>query len=87
MLAQVCSGFGVQFVNPSIAVFCGDPAIMPLNHQICGDKYRALTSWLMGDAVAPDRLVGFGWELFDVEQRAKFVEVFNDTSGLEVLAA
>ena len=71
--------------NPSIAVACTDPAIMPLNHQICGDKYRALTAWLMGDAVDPACLVGFGWELFNDEQQEQYAEQLNKVSGLEVL--
>jgi hypothetical protein len=37
--------------NLGISMIAMDPSITPLNHFICGRKYRALTAWLMGDDV------------------------------------
>lgn len=38
---------------PSIMLMM-DPTITILNYMYCGDKYRAITRWLMGDPVSSD---------------------------------
>lgn len=38
---------------PSV-LFIVDPTITIMNYVYCGDKYKAITRWLMGDTVSPD---------------------------------
>jgi hypothetical protein len=44
--------------NRSIAMMASDPMIAILNYQFCGDKYRALCAWMMGEDVDPIRFHG-----------------------------
>ena len=37
-----------------------DPSISLMNYMFVGEKYRAITRWLIGDVVAPEA-VGFGF--------------------------
>jgi hypothetical protein len=37
--------------NPSMTMTAADPTITPINYQIMGAKYEALTHWLMGDDI------------------------------------
>ena len=44
--------------NANIALMCLDPTISLMNYKLCSTKYKALTSYLMGDEVDVELLVG-----------------------------
>jgi hypothetical protein len=44
--------------NPSLSMMAMDPAICLMNYRFCGEKYRALCEWFMGDDVKPLRFLG-----------------------------
>jgi hypothetical protein len=73
--------------NGTVSMAAADPCIMPLNHQICGDKYRALTRWLAGYPVDPAALMGWTWQVLPEHQKQAAVEAYNDVSGITLLEA
>ena len=44
--------------NPSLSMMAMDPAICLMNYRFCGDKYRALCRWMMGEDVSPALFLG-----------------------------
>ncbi len=70
---------------PTITMAAVDPMITTMNYQLCGPKYRAITQWFMGDAVAPQDIVGFAWNMYPEEYQTKVAQALNKTDGIELL--
>jgi len=70
--------------NPTVTGMAIDGMVLVANYRVCGDMHRALTEWVMGDAVAPQRLC-IGWELLPEQHQERFASALNDTSGIEIV--
>ena len=74
-----------------------DPTITIANFRFCGDKYQALTSWLIGEEIEPDRLLLVPKDAFhQLPQDVRSVlegeaiearEQLNNRTGLKVIQA
>ena len=79
--------------NPTITIMASDPAITIMNYRFLGSsKYRALTSWFMGDPVDPSDIdpTWMMLQLPDIppmmkEHMEKFEQALQVTHGLEVI--
>lgn len=75
----------VSFFNPKSNTFIAhtamDPMISMMNYMIMGDRYRALTSWLMGDGADSESFGPF----FDQAHEAKIADALKATDGIEVI--
>lgn len=67
--------------NQLIAQAAMDPMISCLNYMIMGDRYRAITSWLMGGNIGHETFGPF----FDKSHEDKFRDMLRQTSGVEVV--
>jgi len=79
--------------NPSISMMASDPSITIMNYQILGgSKYRALTSWFMGDPVDIGD-IDLTWKLTQMsdvspmmkDHMGKLEQALQVTYGLEVI--
>jgi len=79
----------VAIYNPSgdnpMGWMAMDPVICLMNYKICGEKYRALTRWFVGELVEPEVLFGYSWLAMNEKQRAEAAKICSDRSQLEVL--
>lgn len=77
--------------NPLIFQTAMDPSISILNFRFMADKYRAVTSWLMGNKVSVQEFygqIGAAAMLLDAnmaKQMAKGQTYLDDQSGLEII--
>lgn len=60
---------------------CIDASICLANYKFCGEKYRAITKWLMGAQVSPEEMMYTMPESIPV-----VAAILADRSGLETLA-
>lgn len=78
----------VALVDPRrtpLAFRAMDPTITPMNYQILGPQYRALTQWLVGRAVPAQELFGLFWEGMDEGARIQAAKWACDTEVVEVI--
>ena len=66
--------------NPAITVSI-DPTISLMNYNICGNKYRAISRWLIGDEATVDDVFMF----VPPDQRELAVEALKNRAGWELL--
>jgi hypothetical protein len=80
--------------NPSITMMVSDPMISIMNYQILGGtKYRALTSWFMGDPVDVGdidptwKLLQMSGDMSEMMENhmKEFGKALKNRSGLEVI--
>jgi len=71
--------------NPFITMTALDPSISTINHQICADKYRGLTSWFFGEATVESLFGEIMMQVITPEHAAKVGEVIKNTTGLEII--
>lgn len=62
----------------SITMMAMDPSITPLNHMLCGRKYRALTAWLVGDEIDVMEFYAFGDGSIEVEIKGEVHPMMQD---------
>lgn len=68
--------------NPSMSFMCLDPAISTINYKLLGAQYRALTQWLIGEAVDPEALYHWSWIGMDDEMRQRAIAIVNNVTCL-----
>lgn len=72
--------------NPWISMMATDPTITPMNAQLCGDKYLALTKWFFEDVDAERLVQVFPGMPIEEKMLVQIRDEAGKRSGLERLA-
>lgn len=65
-----------------------DPTITIINHKLFKDKYKALTSWFIGDTINPENLSlnKEHWEMTPPEAQAHLIKTIGNQSMIQRVA-